>query len=373
MSWNRQLRRHPFAPRLVLLGAFFLLVTSALPALGQSCILTRLDSPVVDAFDPSIAKSLEETRWEVSLGYRYGVAERHFVGTEEQKHRREENSQVENHVHLFDIGVSYRLNTQSEVTVGIPYLMARREGPLRYEGEVIGRTTRSNTRGIGDIAVTYNRLFWDPETHPRSNLALGIGIELPTGDTNQIDARFEVNDDGEIVPAPVTTADQSVQPGDGGFGFILQASGYGVLNESGTFAFYGSGTYIIAPETDNGVPTFRSRAGEEVMSIADQYAGRLGLQYAFGQKGWSAGLGARVEGIPVHDLFGSSKGFRRPGYILSVEPSATWSRGNHTFTVSVPVAVERNRQRSVPDLANGHHGDASFPDYIVLMRYARRL
>ena len=372
MFRNRLLRRNASASRLALVSSILLLAVSALPAFGQSCILTRLDSPVVDAFDPSIATSLEENRWEVSLGYRYGVANRHFVGTDEQEHRRAENSQVENHVHLFDIGVSYRLSTRSDLTLGIPYLMARREGPLRYRGEVIGRTTRSNTRGIGDIALTYNHLIWDPATHPRSNLALGIGIELPTGETNQVDTRFEVNDEGEIVPAPVTTADQSVQPGDGGFGFILQASGYKVLNAAGTFAFYGSGTYIIAPETDNGVPTFRSRPGEEIMSIADQYAGRLGVQYAFGQKGWSAGLGARIEGIPVHDLFGSSEGFRRPGYILSVEPSATWSKGRNTFTVSVPIAVERNRQRSVPDLANGTHGDASFPDYIVLFRYARR-
>jgi hypothetical protein len=93
---------------------------------------------------------------------------------------------------------------------------------------------------------------------------------------------------------------------------------------------------------------------------------------SLGQRGWSAGLGGRLEGIPVHDLFGSSDGFRRPGYILSVEPSVNWTRGSHSVSLSVPVAVERNRQASVPDLRNGTHGDAAFPDFIVLAGYSRR-
>lgn len=340
------------------------------PVSAQSCILTRLDSPVVDAFDPSLSSSLEESRWEVSVAWRYGKAARHFVGTDEQEHRRAENSQVENDVNLLDLGIRYRFTPQTEVAVGIPYLMAKRSGPIRYNGELIGRQVRSNTRGMGDITVVANHLLWDPETSPGSNISLGIGIKLPTGENSAHDSLLVVNDAGELVPE-VRTADQSVQPGDGGFGLILQGSAFRVLNASGTFAIYGSGTYIIAPETDSGVLTYRSRAGEEIMSIADQYAARLGFQRAL-SGGWSIGLGARLEGIPVHDLVGSSDGFRRPGYILSAEPSMSWTRGKHSLSLSVPVAIERNRQASVPDIRNGHHGDASFPDFIVLTGYSRR-
>lgn len=64
---------------------------------------------------------------------------------------------------------------------------------------------------------------------------------------------------------------------------------------------------------------------------------------------------------------------RRPGYIISAEPSASWTRGKHTVSMSVPIAVQRNRQVSVPDMQNNHHGDASFPDYIVLLSYSQRL
>jgi hypothetical protein len=83
-------------------------------------------------------------------------------------------------------------------------------------------------------------------------------------------------------------------------------------------------------------------------------------------------MGGRIEGVPVHDLIGSSEGFRRPGYAVSAEPSVSWRRGPHTVSLTVPIAVERNRQRSVPDLARGSHGDAAFADYVVLAGYWRR-
>lgn len=370
---NRPLDRHSLwlslAVGCVALGS----LVTVLPAQAQSCILTRLDSPVVDAFDPSLGLDIEESRWDVSFSWRYGHADRHFVGTEEQKYRRAENSQVENDVHLLDLGVRYRFSKQNDVVLGVPYLMARREGPIRNaDRELIGRQVRSNTRGLSDISVIANHLIWDPSVHPRSNISIGLGIKLPTGQNSATDTSLILDDNGELVPQ-VRTADQSVQPGDGGFGFIVQASGFRVLNHSGTFALYASGTYIIEPETDSGVYTYRSRSGEEIMSIADQYAARAGVQLSLGRSGWNIGLGGRLEGIPVHDLFGSSEGFRRPGYILSVEPSVSWTKGPHSVSFSVPIAVERNRQRSVPDIANGTHGDASFPDYILLASYSRRL
>jgi hypothetical protein len=171
----------------------------------------------------------------------------------------------------------------------------------------------------------------------------------------------------------VETADQSVQPGDGGWGLVLQASGYRLFNASGTLAGYFSGSYIVEPEKTSGTLTYRNAPEEAVMSIADQYVARLGVQVSgLSWRGWSIGLGARLEGIPVHDLFGSSEGFRRPGYILSAEPSLSWTRGAHTVQLATPVAIERNRQRSVPDLQRGRHGDASFPDYVVMLGYSRR-
>jgi hypothetical protein len=84
-----------------------------------------------------------------------------------------------------------------------------------------------------------------------------------------------------------------------------------------------------------------------------------------------ANFGGRIEGVAVTDLFGPSDGFRRPGYALSLEPGFSYTRGRDTWLVNVPVAVSRNRKRSVSDFQDGRHGDAAFADYVLLLGYSR--
>ena len=360
------MRRNPLVLFLSILGLPALLAPPAAEA--QSCILTRLDTPVLNAF-PDVAAS--EQTWQISLAWRYGKSDRHFVGTEEQKQRQAEGSEVINEVHFADVAIRRSFGPRNSLELGIPYLMATRSSPIRGANrEVIGRSI-GNSRGLGDITIVGQHLLWDPQEHPKSNVALSLGLKLPTGQNNVTDTRLRWVD-GEIVSS-VETIDQSVQPGDGGFGLILGVSGFQVFGESGSWAAYGSATYIVEPEGTNGVYTYRSAPGEEINSISDQYVARAGLQLSGrGWHGWAFGLGGRIEGIPVHDLVGSSDGFRRPGYMISVEPSASWSRGPHSVQMAVPVAVVRNRQRSVPDLENGRHGDAAFPDIIFLASYSYR-
>jgi hypothetical protein len=110
------------------------------------------------------------------------------------------------------------------------------------------------------------------------------------------------------------------------------------------------------------------------MSIADLYLARTGVTYSGASwKGFGVGLGGRLEGVPVEDLIGDSDGFRRPGYALSIEPALSYSRGPHAVSLAVPVALYRNRTRSVPDrLEPGRHGDAAFADYVVMLGYWRK-
>jgi hypothetical protein len=82
-------------------------------------------------------------------------------------------------------------------------------------------------------------------------------------------------------------------------------------------------------------------------------------------------LGGRVEGVPADDVIGGSIGFRRPGYAVSIEPGLTYVHGRSAFSLGVPVAVYRNRTRSVADRASGGHGDAAFADYIFLAGFSR--
>jgi hypothetical protein len=356
-------------------GAFLLFVLAALGSASagraQSCILTRLDSPVLNAFDSEFNPG--EERWQVSFGWRYGYSFRHFRGSDEQEQRLEEHSQVVNNVNLLDFSLRYNFNARTSLTLGIPYLMATRSGALRDENrEVVRRYQRSSNRGIGDMTLVAHRYLWDPTTHRHANLSLGGGLKLPTGENMQQENRIELVDGEEVVTTG--TADFSVQPGDGAFGFVLDVSGFSVLNQTGSLAVYGSGVYIFEPEATNGVIRPDADPREEEVSASDQYVARLGLQYGPSTwKGWSGGLGWRIEGVPVHDVFGSSTGRRRPGYMMSIEPSVSWTRRAHSVSLAVPWAFERNRQRSVSDIFLGDEGgDAAFPDYIVLLNYAVR-
>lgn len=313
-----------------------------------------------------------EQRWQVSLGWRYQRSDRHFRGIHEEPDRLAEGSEVVNTVHLPDLTIQYNFNPRTSLSLSLPFLMAERSLPIRDENrEIIGRTVMQ-ARGLSDITLVGRRLLFDPAEQPRGNVSLGLGLKLPTGDNNVIDVR-ERFVDGEIVNS-VESVDQSIQPGDGGFGFLVDASGYRELGNSGQFAGYFSGVYLFNPEETNGVKTFRSRENEAIMSVADQYLLRIGVQAALRSwKGWGVGLGGRIEGVPVHDLIGGSEGFRRPGYAISAEPSVTWARGPHSVSVALPIAVQRNRQRSVPDMAEpGRIGDAAFADWVLLMRYFRR-
>ncbi|MDQ6677327.1 MAG: hypothetical protein M3Z09_08530, partial [Acidobacteriota bacterium] len=204
-----------------------------------------------------------------------------------------------------------------------------------------------------------------PPTESGANIAVGISLKLPTGKDNSTQRAVDAK--GNIVQA---TADQSIQAGDGGGGFALD------LQAFQPFVFrsmlYFSGSYLFNPRNTNGVPTFRSRPGETVMSVSDQYLYRGGISHAVPKiRGLTATIGGRMEGVPVRDAFGKSDGFRRPGYAISVDPGFLYARGRNVFSCNIPWAVERNRRRSVSDIQNHIHGDAAFADYALTFGMSR--
>ncbi len=326
-----------------------------------------MDTPVLGVQDNYEGPN----KWQVSTTWRFQRSDRHFVGSDEQEERQEEGSEVVNTINLAEIGIRYNASPRWSISLGIPYLMAERSSANRGpDREIVNRST-TQARGLGDITLVGRRLLRDPATQPAGNISLGLGIKLPTGANNVIDTRRRLVN-GQFVNS-VETVDQSIQPGDGGLGFLLEFQGSQSLGGSG-FVGYLSAGYLLNPEEDSGVATFRNNPGEETMSVADQYLARLGVAYSNASwKGWGASLGGRLEGVPVEDLIGGSEGFRRPGYAVSVEPSVSYSRGPHSFSLAIPYALYRNRTRSVPDRAiPGRHGDAAFADYIIMVGYWRK-
>lgn len=296
---------------------------------------------------------------EVSVGYRYQTSHRHFVGTVEQPERDELNTEIVNKYHLFDVGVTYHLSPRWSFNGSVPVIVSHRNQKYFPRGE-------QEVRGIGDMTLGARAWLWRPPTESGGNIALGFSLKMPTGSYD--DTAMAVDRAGRTIRA---TVDQSMLAGDGGWGFALDTQMYKRIPWTSTLYF--SGTYLFNPQNTSGVPTFRTRAGETVMSISDQYLFRGGVSKAVPQvRGLAVSFGGRIEGVPVRDAFGKSDGFRRPGYSISLDPGMIYGRGRYIFSMNIPWAVERNRRKSTADIRNGRHGDAAFADYAFIVSMSRR-
>lgn len=307
---------------------------------------------------------LGKGQWQFYAGYRWQRSDRHFTGKHEEKQRETEHSEVINNIHLIDFAGTYAISQRLNVSLSLPIFLAERSNPIRSAGIIVDRA-ETQARGIGDMSLTGRAWLFGTEKNPGQNVALGLGLKFPTGKYNVQDT-FKT-----LTGSVVRSVDQSIQPGDGGWGVVLDVQAFKLL--FGQVTLFGSGTYLINPQNTNGTLTGRGRPSEAVMSVADQYLARVGFAFPILPKhGLAASLAGRWEGVPVTDWFGASDGFRRPGYAVSLDPGLIYTRGAHTFSVNVPIALSRNRQRSVPDLRDGRHGDAAFADYLILLGYTRR-
>jgi hypothetical protein len=297
--------------------------------------------------------------WVVTVGYRFQPSSRHFIGTVEQKQRERLGNQIQNTYHLFDVAVERQLTRRFSATASLPVLFA-------YRNQLYNPRGIYRVRGIGDMTIGGRGWLFRPPTESGGNVAIGLSLKLPTGDYRATGAALDAQ--GRPI---VATADQSIQAGDGGVGFAVDAQAFRPMPLRTVVYF--SGSYLFNPRDTNGVRTFRSRRGEEVMSVSDQYLARGGVARAVpGVRGLVVTFGGRIEGVPVRDLIGRSSGFRRPGYAISGDPGFLYVRWNYVFSCSVPWAIERNRRRSVTDIANGVHGDAAFADYTLTIGVSRR-
>jgi hypothetical protein len=338
---------------------------------GQGCVAAGFCplSPISPVAAGDLTNAVATAgRWQGSVGYRWFRSDRHYVGDVEQPHRQAEGSEVINDVHSFDLSATYGINPRWSATLTIPFLSADRSS--LYEHDRTNRHTM-HSGGLGDIRLVTDVWLLDPRKHMAGNISVGAGIKAPTGDDKASDIAYRAS--GPIV-RPV---DQSTQPGDGGWGILLELQAYQKI--VGNLFAYVQGSYMLTPEEH--IDTRRTTANETdpvdvrtFNSIPDQYFGRGGFTYALlPRHGLNLSFGARVEGVPVYDAIGGSMGFRRPGYTIAVEPGLSWTDGRNSLAVNAPVAVYRNRERSAPEIALGRPGgDAAFADFSILLAYTRR-
>ncbi|HWG58024.1 MAG TPA: hypothetical protein VN661_03160 [Candidatus Acidoferrales bacterium] len=333
------------------------------PAAAQGCVAAHSDQPPMDAMlgnayessaggGPSWLHNLT-----VTIGYRVFSSNQYFIGT--HNIARPMNRRVENHQNIWDVNVNYRITPRWSFIADVPVFQGTRNQVYPPAGVF-------DVAGIGDVAVGAQAWMFRPPTESGANVAFSASLKIPTG-LNDATGTGLLR--GQMVTA---TSDQSLQPGDGGWGLVLGTQAYKQIWLHTMMYFQGQ--WLFNPRDTNGVATFRSQPGQSVMSVTDQYLFRGGLEHGVPKiHGLALSLGGRLEGVPVRDAFGSSNGFRRPGYILSIDPGLMYSFWHETISVSGPVAMDRDRRPSVPEIQNGTTGgDAFFADYTIIASLTHR-
>ncbi len=340
------------------LAAAALLATSQ-NASAQGCVLIRESAPVIGS---SSSTYLRPGEWQLDVSYRDSTADKHYSLDVEQTQRQALGTNVINTQKQTLFNISHAINERLSFSVAVPVVVAT-WGIPRPQSSPTGPGARATEhgQGLGDISAMGRMWLFDTQKHSSRNLSVGLGFKAPTGNQNQYDV-YNDNSGANPTSKPI---DQSIEPGDGGWGAQIELQGF---TRVGRAFVFGSANYLLNPKDINDAPSGRA-AGlyqKDFNSVPDQYVGRIGV----GAPVWRSiglSLAYRVEGVPQYDLIGRSDGFRRPGQEMYLEPGITFTTGRSTIQFNMPHGIYRYRG---PDPYTRTNGDATFPDWVALGSYS---
>ncbi len=261
----------------------------------------------------------------------------------------------------FEFQATYAINARYSATLTFPGFVGKTSSPAEHNG-----TRHSvSARGIGDMRLMGSAWLFNPAENQNGNISLGAGLKLPTG-KQDAKALFYKSTGPEMRPVDI-----SIQPGDGGWGFMLELAGYRKF--AGNLIGYANGYYLINPRETNRAYTPVPFYGQIFpLSVPDQYLGRAGLAVAnWPWQGLSVSFGTRITGVPARDLIGGSEGFRRSGYTVYAEPGISWSLGRNAFTLFIPNRIYANRTNSIYDDRYNGKGRGAFARHLYVTSWSR--
>lgn len=332
----------------------------ASPRIGsaQGCEPIRFTKPIDLGGE---GKPLQRAReWELSLYYRRLSSKEFFVGSDENAQAAPGGTSPIFMIHTFLASAGYSLSDRVHVQASIP-----------FSSGTLTRTWadksvhRQRATGIGDVSLSGDYWLFEPATHRPGNVSVGFGVKAPTG-SHTIQSKFYTANGAVDFPA-----DQTIQPGDGGWGLIFETQAYRRITER-AFA-YASGSYMASPKAQSDVQ--QAPNSGTFWSVPDVYSARLGGSYALlPERGLTTSLGARVDGIPVHDLIGGGDDstVKRTSYIIYAEPGLSFTQGNGTFTLSVPYRLKVNRVKSELEQRTNAVNGGGFAKYLIFAGYSHR-
>jgi hypothetical protein len=341
-------------------------LVSASPSFAQGCILLRQTSPM---FGTSGSPTQEVGTWNITFTARNSTADKHYNGSVRQIQRELEHTYVVNRQNSMTATISYQFSPRLSLNAGIPFVEASWGIPSPRTG---GDATRANenAHGLGDITTLARFSLFNPSSHRTWNLQIGGGLKFPTGNKKAIDVFPDGNGNNNLQ----RYVDISVQPGDGGWGMILDLQGF---KSMGRFLTFGSATWLANPK-DTGTASrgnlVTNTTPSNVNTVSDQFVFRTGTSVSIVRRKHAqiaASIAWRMEGVPRYDLIGPSHGFRRPGVTMYWEPGITIvNASGHAVSFNMPVGYYFNRFRNP---YTGNPGDSTFPEYVAIATYSMPL
>lgn len=330
---------------------------------GQGCEPIRFTVPVSlgaagEAYQPN-------GEWKVTLAYRRLTSNQWFIGSQESGSLAPGGSPPVFRIHTMVADIGYSFNDRVRAHVAIPF-SAGSLSRIWADNAV----HEQKASGIGDVGVLGEVWLLEPRSHRRGNVAIELGVKMPTGSHDK-PSQFYLGSGPVDFPA-----DQTIQPGDGGWGVTLQMQGFRQIVDRATL--YAAGSYMVNPKarTDiTGAPSPAPNSGL-YWSVPDVYSARTGVALdVLPDHGLSMSLGARVDGIPLRDLIGGGdeNTIKRTSYIIYADPGLSFTRDKHNVTLGVPWRVKLNRMKSLAErLPDALPNSGGFARYLLFASYSRR-
>ena len=327
-------------------------------AVAQGCEPIRFTAPIGlggegEAYQPG-------QQWRVTVAYRRLMSNQWFIGTERADDQAPGGVAPRFSIHTVVADIAYSFSDRFRARLSVPWSTGsfRRIWPD-------GVSHEQRATGIGDVSVQGEAWILEPRTHSRGNIGVGLGLKAPTGSHTHASQFYTAS-------GPVDfPADQTIQPGDGGWAILTQVQGFGQV--SSRTSLYGFGSYMISPKERSDVSN--SPTSTTLWSVPDVYSVRAGAAFdLLPDQGLTVSLGARLDGIPTRDLIGGGDEdtIKRTSYIVYADPGLSLSVGMNSFTLSVPWRVKLNRTLSLAEQEGNGFNTGGFAKYLVFASYSRR-
>ena len=328
-------------------------------AVAQGCEPIRFTTPVSlggqdEAYQPA-------REWQLTVAYRRLVSSDWFVGTDEKPELAPGGKSPVFRIHTVVADVAYSISDRHRLKISIP----ASAGSLTRTWPD-GAVHEQEATGIGDITVMGESWILNPRTHEGGNIAISLGFKAPTG-SQTIGSKFYT------AAGPVDfPADQTIQPGDGGWAVLGQIRGFRQVTPR--IFGYALASYMASPKAKSNVQ-WVPQSGQ-FWSVPDVYSARAGAALSvLPEQGLTASLGARIDGIPVHDLLGGGDDdtIKRTAYVIFVDPGMSFSSGRSIVTLSVPWRLKVNRTKSLLEQRTNMLNAGGFAQHLVFASYTHRL